>query len=1039
MPIFSSVNPDDVGSQSWKYPVETGELTTNINLANPGTSTIGGGTLTQNDLVLIGGQTDSTENGIYVFDTSSTPMVRANVADTADKIDGAAVVVDNGTNEALMFTLDIDGTRTIGVDAIVVTQIGGTSTDELIKVSINDTTASVLINKVSAGTNISLAEINDGGNETLEISSTAGGTDELVKISFNDTTPNFLLTKVVAGTGIQVNELNDGSNETLEIVNLVTDTNTDETVKVSANDTTPSFLGTKLVSGSNINLVEQNDGANETLQVNVTGLGTGDVSGTGSSTDNAVVRWDGATGTQIQDSGVIISDADNVSGINILNVDTSTRIGHNFASPYRLSVQSNTAFTYIEILNDVGTNQGAFFGIENNGPGLTDQEFTLYNWQGGPIVFYTDTAASSGQKRFVIENDGTLNVSDQTNYENKVTDDDDIPNKKYVDDNDDSVKVSANDTTPGQLLTKLVAGNNIDLIENNDGGNETLTIDVEALTKADITDFVESDYVHTTGNETIAGEKTFTDTLDVDLSGTATFVLGENGANDALLTMYDNTGVTGESFQIASKPTGALLVAQGLVRLIEYRAANHEFGIIGNTAADTLFIENSDNDVLFLAEGDGRLRAQFPSYETLVDADDVLTNKKYVDDTIIAAASDQQVKVSSNDTTPSFLASKLVSGNNISFTINNPSGNETLTIDVDALTKSDITDFVEGDYVHTTGNESIAGVKTFTEDVPIIIDSPSTTGNLEIGYFNSVLPNCYGVRNSTASGYFCFMPNAANPQLVMGDPGNTTGSGFIDVDNNRPLNLNVLDTGAGTPAVVNIGSGGLNVNAGGDITLGASNTVDGVDVGSPKNSIVVDSNQYQLENDVLSPGFNKRYGTDATGTKGWVDNRSPLYVEVNALDFILGLVASPDYFIAAIPQLLFDATYGSLRILAYDDTSNEGAGYYVNIPPDALDVEIQVTSRATGAITGTDNVNWRIAFREITDDAAIGAWGDNDIGTYGVTNNNWQYQNSGTLTLASLSLNTNTLYQFQIYRNNTAVADNIVGDIYLLHVEFKFN
>jgi hypothetical protein len=40
----------------------------------------------------------------------------------------------------------------------------------------------------------------------------------------------------------------------------------------------------------------------------------------------------------------------------------------------------------------------------------------------------------------------------------------------------DIVKVSSNDTTPGYLNGKLVAGSNITLTEGNDGGNETLTI-----------------------------------------------------------------------------------------------------------------------------------------------------------------------------------------------------------------------------------------------------------------------------------------------------------------------------------------------------------------------------------------------------------------------------------------------------------------------------------------------------------------------------------------------------------------------------------
>ena len=43
--------------------------------------------------------------------------------------------------------------------------------------------------------------------------------------------------------------------------------------------------------------------------------GEGDVSGPESSTDNAVVRWDGTDGDTIQDSSVLIDDSDNISGI----------------------------------------------------------------------------------------------------------------------------------------------------------------------------------------------------------------------------------------------------------------------------------------------------------------------------------------------------------------------------------------------------------------------------------------------------------------------------------------------------------------------------------------------------------------------------------------------------------------------------------------------------------------------------------------------------------------------------------------------------
>jgi hypothetical protein len=53
----------------------------------------------------------------------------------------------------------------------------------------------------------------------------------------------------------------------------------------------------------------------------VIGPSTGDVVGPGSSTDNAIARFDSTTGKLIQNSGVIISDANAVTGVTALTVD----------------------------------------------------------------------------------------------------------------------------------------------------------------------------------------------------------------------------------------------------------------------------------------------------------------------------------------------------------------------------------------------------------------------------------------------------------------------------------------------------------------------------------------------------------------------------------------------------------------------------------------------------------------------------------------------------------------------------------------------
>lgn len=105
------------------------------------------------------------------------------------------------------------------------------------------------------------------------------------------------------------------------------------------------------------------------------GGGGGDVDGPSSSTDNAIVRWDGDTGRLIQDSNVIIDDSDNVYGA--LSITANEYVGVGAAVPtagqLRLSytgsgsglwttLSGGTDIRYIGLNNDgeigVGDNLG---------------------------------------------------------------------------------------------------------------------------------------------------------------------------------------------------------------------------------------------------------------------------------------------------------------------------------------------------------------------------------------------------------------------------------------------------------------------------------------------------------------------------------------------------------------------------------------------------------------------------------------------------------------------------------------------------------
>jgi len=74
--------------------------TANIDLSNPATSTIDGIGLSAGDRVLVHNQSTPAQNGIYVFDTSSTAMVRASDSDAWDELVGSLVYVDQGTTQA---------------------------------------------------------------------------------------------------------------------------------------------------------------------------------------------------------------------------------------------------------------------------------------------------------------------------------------------------------------------------------------------------------------------------------------------------------------------------------------------------------------------------------------------------------------------------------------------------------------------------------------------------------------------------------------------------------------------------------------------------------------------------------------------------------------------------------------------------------------------------------------------------------------------------------------------------------------------------
>lgn len=117
------VNPDEpvrlsdlnsaVEGLSWKDSVRVASQV-NVNIASPGAS-VDAVSLVSGDRVLVKAQTTSSENGLYVWSSAVTPMVRTLDTNTSAELEQAVTTVEEGTNAgttwrqtSVNFVLDTD-------------------------------------------------------------------------------------------------------------------------------------------------------------------------------------------------------------------------------------------------------------------------------------------------------------------------------------------------------------------------------------------------------------------------------------------------------------------------------------------------------------------------------------------------------------------------------------------------------------------------------------------------------------------------------------------------------------------------------------------------------------------------------------------------------------------------------------------------------------------------------------------------------------------------------------------------------------------
>lgn len=111
----------------WKQPVRVASTAT-VTVSNPGTAVFDGTTLISGDRILLKNQSAGAENGIYIFNGSSSALTRATDADLNTELLGATVLVLEGsTNADKVYTQTVD-TITLGSTSLVWAQFGAGNT-----------------------------------------------------------------------------------------------------------------------------------------------------------------------------------------------------------------------------------------------------------------------------------------------------------------------------------------------------------------------------------------------------------------------------------------------------------------------------------------------------------------------------------------------------------------------------------------------------------------------------------------------------------------------------------------------------------------------------------------------------------------------------------------------------------------------------------------------------------------------------------------------------------------------------------------------
>ena len=194
----------------WKEPARVAS-TGNVTISNPGTDTFDGVQISSGDRIVLKDQTAQAENGVYDFNGSSSALTRSSDANSADELNGLAIFVKEGTDNADQGYVQTSEIASLGSDNVVFAQFTG-------------------LGQITAGDGL------EKSGNTLSVSVGNG-----ISTSAGDLV-------VSNGAGLDFN----AGDLVVQVDNSSLEINGSNQLQVKANGITSSMIGTNQVTGNEI-------------------------------------------------------------------------------------------------------------------------------------------------------------------------------------------------------------------------------------------------------------------------------------------------------------------------------------------------------------------------------------------------------------------------------------------------------------------------------------------------------------------------------------------------------------------------------------------------------------------------------------------------------------------------------------------------------------------------------------------------------------------------------------------------------------------